>query len=72
MKQKIRRTRIDGGYCEAKTGWDSSTLTFKDYRDNEGKEVIVLLEDPWAVVNLREQLDKITLYWAEQLKLVRP
>lgn len=69
--QKIRRTRIDGGYCEAKPRWMNSTLIFRDYRGDEGKEVIVTVEDPWTIMNIREQLDKITAHWADELKRVR-
>jgi hypothetical protein len=71
-KQKLRRTRISGGWCEVNPGWGTSLLTFKDYGGEERKEAVIEIHDPWQLRNIRMQLDKIAAYWDEKVKLVKP
>lgn len=70
---KVRRMKVLVHDCESKTGWNNSSITFTEYSlQGPRKEVIVTIEDPWQMASVQEQLEKITAYWADRVKAVRP
>jgi hypothetical protein len=63
----VRRTKIAASaLTPARIGWKSAALVFTHVA--EGKEVHILIEDPWDLTYLREQLTKIANHWKDSVK----
>jgi hypothetical protein len=77
MKPKKKRhpksMRIDVQNAEVSCSWKDSTLTLFQYDNGEvSRRVVIEIDGPYAVSNLREQLNKIVANWQSDLKLAAP
>lgn len=70
MNKRIRTMRVVGSYdVERVRGWADAALVFKGYSNiEEVNRVTIAIRSPQDVAVIRQALNDITVYWAEQLR----
>ena len=70
MTAKTRRLKVRVHDLAVSLQWSGSTLTVTEYTDGStSKQAVIVINDPWDLALLREQLDKIEAYWRKRLEL---